>query len=233
MKRWMIIIGILCLVGLGAVAGRTMFPIVIKPPPPLPPEVIIETVVKEIEVEGPERVVERVKWRTKEVIVEKEVVKEIIKFIEADSVESGEEVNIYGRITIEADKYEGACAAGVCFGWKGQADCQIRSGEQEEWVTLISEPFSLDDSRAETTIAPVEEYTFRWRVEMRGGISEEGEWNVGATYYPWKRLGVFANYQSLDRDSTLFLPQFETTVSIEQESGLFQGGLAVTFGGLR
>lgn len=237
MKRWLMILGVLLLVGVGATAGRMMFPIVIEPAPPLPPEVIEVEVVREIEVEGPERVVERVRWRTREVPVEVEVVREITRYVE--KADDGPE-RLFGRVRIDADKYEGACDAGICFGWKGQANCQIKGDEEAEWLTLVSEPFSLDSSRVETTIAPVVKRAFRWRVEARGGVNSEGGWNVAATYYPWKRLGFYGDYQRFKSSTSSYEPVYNDyrikdvlTVVTAREIQVVTGGIAVTVGQLR
>jgi len=200
-------------------------------PPLLPAETIEVEVTKYIETPGPERIVERVRWRTREVPVEKEVVKEIVRIIcpVADEA-SGETTTpeVTAQVLIEAEKFEGVAQEGskkLLFGWKGVAWCQIK-GEGGEWLTLANEPFDHTRSEAQTTIAPVPVKRFRWRLELRAGLwkamnsdlSDSG-WGVGTTYYPWKRVGFYANYQG---STSQFIPDYEATV---------RGGSRVEVGG--
>lgn len=145
--------------------------------PPLPAEVIRETVVEQIEVPvnvpGPARVVERVEWKTREVEVPVETVREVTRWLERDDAE------LQARVSVHGWKFEGLDDSGqLAAGWRGNATCEVRSGEAD-WTRLVSEPFSLTESTAETTIEPGLAARLRgYRQAALAGYGTDG-WGVG------------------------------------------------------
>ena len=143
--------------GLHSVVGRSV-------PPPLPPEIVevmvpVETV-REIEVSGPERVVERVMWRTEPGDVDPATVRELAAELAGDCPPEAPRSPVtpptmQARVDVEADQYEGAGADGrLVRGWVGTAACSVRFGEGLIWRELAREPFDLSASTAET-VRPV------------------------------------------------------------------------------
>lgn len=159
MKKYLFLVAILASVAAGAWASRTLFPPKpAPPPPPLPPEVIEVEVVKEIPVEGPERVVERVRWETREVQVEVPVIHEVERVVR-EAVNLG---TLQGRAEVNADKFFGQDESGkLAFGWKGHISCAIRAKQTDPYTLLFTEPLDLRGSMTVTTVAPEQIYE-RW-----------------------------------------------------------------------
>ena len=162
--------------GLYGVVGRSV------PPPPLPPEIVevmvpVETV-REIEVSGPERVVERVMWRTVPGDVDPATVRELAAELAGDCPPEAPRSPVtpptmQARVDVEADQYEGAGADGrLVRGWVGTAACSVRFGEGLIWRELVREPFDLSASTAET-VRPV--------TGDCGGLRGAFETAIGAT----------------------------------------------------
>ena len=171
MKLLRYLLLILLLMSGGAVISRIAFPPAPVQLPPLPAEVVEVEVVTEIPimVPGPERVVERVRWRTKEVAVEIpiEVIKEVIREVEVDGPPPT------ARVRVEADKFEGVNAEGkLVHGWKGWADCDINLGE--DWINLVHQPLDLSTSTVVSTIAPVLAKPPMNRIDLGIGATTDG-----------------------------------------------------------
>lgn len=114
--------------------------------PPLPPKVVTVTVVKEIKVPGPERVVERVRFVTQDRPVEVEKLKVVESMVDP-----------VGRVRLDAQKFKGLQDGKVSFGWKGRAVCEFKpkTAADEDWLTLVESPFDLTASQAEIAEAEV------------------------------------------------------------------------------
>ena len=184
-------------------------------------------VVKEIEVEvpGPERVVERIVWRTREVEVPGPV-REIIQQIPYNEP-------ITARILIDAEKYEGTVNGNLVRGWDGIADCQVRS-ESIDWHTVIREPFDKTLSFTESTdeAGTLEERLASWRFTTRLGITSDSDIRLGGT---WQRRGRFGFWGDIDYalnpDSTVtFVPSQETYFDVTEDRFRFAGGIAFSIG---
>lgn len=240
------VLAVMALMCVGAVwagfrVGRATAPA--PPPVYLPSKTIVVEQIKEIPAEPDVKIVERVKWRTKEVAVEKEVVKEVVRtFCPLESETSSTKVEeVFAEVGVEADKFEGVLKEGgvVLFGWKGTGWCQVKRGEEGSWVELVRAPFALEKSVSVSTLLPPQlPKPFKWRLEVRAGawtaldsgVASSG-WQVGATYYPWRRVGVWADYQRGDSMLLTGYDYFESSVGLPVDR--VSGGLALTLGGLR
>lgn len=153
-------LGVGVLIGYELAKGGIDEPI---PTSQLPPKTVVETVVKEIKVPGPVRVVERVHLVTKTVEVPVEKIKEVATFIRP-----------IGRVRLDANKFEGTVDGKLRFGWKGTAICEFRP-EQDPlaWTKLVESPFDLTESHAETTIGPPRPPS-RTRFDLALGITPRG-----------------------------------------------------------
>lgn len=148
--NWKTIAGAIVLAAiLGFIIARCSGPKPPEPLPPLPPEVIKVEIVKEIP--GPERIVEKVKWSTKEVEVPTEVVKEIIKVVDKSEGPG----RLFAKIDIDAKKFEGLDEDGkLARGWKGEAQCKVRGNQNDPWIILTHSPIDLTESTAVSTDIP-------------------------------------------------------------------------------
>ena len=225
-----ILILLLLLVGFGVWAGYQWG---YEPPPP--PEIRTEIVdrmvevevVKRIEVEvpGPERVIERVVWRTRDVEVPGETIELIRQIPVAERV--------FGRIVIDAEKYEGTVDGRLTRGWIGTADCQVRS-DSVDWYSVVAEPFDRTLSFSESTDEPgtPEERATPWRVEGRFGLTTAPGLEGGLSWYRRGRLGWFASVR-YDLDPATyseFVSQYETFETIEADRWQIGAGVAFAIG---
>lgn len=139
------------------------------PPEQLPPKVVTVEKVKEIEVPkevikevpGPVRIVERVKFVTEEVPVEKEVFKEICT---SDNI-SG----LTGRVRLQGDKY----TSQEGFGWRGSGLAEVNF--DGSWKLLFESPLDIEFSKAITTEDPVGLPNWRHKITLGVGINTDLE----------------------------------------------------------
>jgi len=157
--------------------------------PQLPPETITVEVVKEIpvpvevarEVPGPVRIVDRVEWRTREVEVPVETVREVVRWLGLA------ETGVEGRVRVEGSKFEGLDSSGqLAAGWRGHADCEVRAAG-EPWLPVVSQPFSLAESVAQTTHEPTIVTSLRG---YRASILLGATTGPGLTAAYWRRIGT-------------------------------------------
>ncbi len=192
-RRTLVVLTIIALLGGVFLAGRASKAPV--PLPVLPPEVIIETIVKEIpvpveirvEVPGPIKIVEKIKWKTREVEVPFETIRTVTEVVER-AADLG---SLSAQVQIDALKFEGLHKTKVKYGWRGTADCSIRAGTAGPWTTLVREPFSLEGSTAITTEAPKDRRPFPWRLDLRLGANTAGELDFGTSFHRRSRFGFY------------------------------------------
>ena len=166
-----------------------------EPLPQLPPETVTVTTVKtievpvEIQVPGPVRIVERVKWRTKTERVEVPVIKEVEKIV----YRAAETGILDAWIDISAYKYEGLDPEDgeYKFGWRGYASCSIENEAGQ--ATLTEKDFDLSQSLAESTIEP-EPLRRRWTVDARLGVVSSPGADIGLSFHRG-RVGAYVGYQ--------------------------------------
>lgn len=203
----------------------------------LPPKTITLEVVKEIEVPGPERVVERVRWKTERVEVPVEVVQIVRELVREDR-------SILGDVQVNAAKYEGINpeTGKLAQGWAGEAICSIApvmdDGEPGPWLEIVSQPFDYQTSTAVSVVPPTAHVPY-WekhprRTELRLGATTAPGVAVGLSRYGKRRLGWFAE-ATVD-----FQPEEFTTYQSTGEIDLFTreraesvrvaAGLAFSFG---
>lgn len=188
---------ILAFGGLAFAAGWRSKPTPPKPLPPLPVEKLVPVeIIKEIKVPGPERVVERVRWKTKTVQVPVETTKTITKIV---CDQENPDRQLLGDIQIDAQKYEGEADGKLVQGWAGTATCSVAEmladGATGPLLTLFEEPFDLHSSRAES-IVPVAAHLPEWerrphRTEIRLGLTTAPGATLGVSRYGKRRLGWF------------------------------------------
>ena len=203
--------------------------------PPAPPEIRTEIVermvpvevVKEIPVEvpGPERVVEKILWRTREVRVPGETV-EVIRQIPIHEP-------ITARVLVDATKYEGTVDGRLTRGGVGEARCEVR-GESVSWSTLVAEPFDLTLSDSMSTDEPgtLEERLASWRAEVRLGVTTAPGVDVGLSWHRRSRFGWWASlrYDLDPTTSTTFDSSAEQFLTDAADRYELAGGIALTLG---
>lgn len=231
-------IWLLLLLGSGAgvfALGRFSVPTPAEPLPPLPPEVIEVEVVKEIEVPGPERVVERIVWKTLPAEIPDPILQTVTKWLAPDCPVPVEapQTPLQARVQVDADKYEGTTPDGrVAFGWRGEAACFMSRGAEE--VKLAHELFDLSSSRAITTIAPsIPRRT--WTVDARLGVHSDQGVDLGVSFHKKSRLGYYLGYQTGRYDESFLISDFfgenePLSFSESFSASRVSGGLSFRFG---
>ena len=145
------------------------------PVDPLPPEIIekMVTVVEVKEIEGPETIVEVVRWKTKRVPVPQHIIARMVEDLCAERTPShpppmeitpseppsGLEVRelptLEGRIAVEASKHIGRDGDRIVAGWVGRATCYLGL-EGENLNTLVTEEIDQTISMSVSEIATVD-----------------------------------------------------------------------------
>ena len=209
--------------------------------PQLPPETVTVEVVKEIpvpveiqvEVPGPVRVVDRVQWRTQEVEVPVETVREVVRWLGLG------EQDVEGRVRVEGWKFEGLDDQGrLAAGWRGHADCEVRAAGEPSWLTVVSQPFSLAESTAETVHEPTIATSLRaYRASLLLGVTTGP--GVQAAYHRRIGRGRFGWYVGGDY---VFSPSSESvsscvdgqygcsTWNISESAGRLHAGISFSWG---
>lgn len=118
----------------------------------LPPEIIERAVPVEVikEIPGPATVVERIKWKTQEVPVERPVIHEIATVIE----KAAEVGTLFAEIEVEADKHVGRDGDKIFAGWVGSATCRARAAQGDPWTSIVTSPFEQSVSQSLSELAP-------------------------------------------------------------------------------
>jgi len=153
---WAAIGAALALTALTAVAAIRSW--LYAPPPPqvVPPDVVERLVPVETVREIPGPVVERVRWRTREVPVGDDVVAELARALCTSGPSSEVEKEavpapapqLAARVEISAERWDGVDAAGApVAGWTGEAACLVRAGGGPE-LELARAPIDLEASSA-------------------------------------------------------------------------------------
>ena len=202
-----------------------------EPLPQLPPETVTVTTVKtievpvEIQVPGPVRIVERVKWRTKTERVEVPVIKEVEKIV----YRAAETGILDAWIDISAYKYEGLDPEDgeYKFGWRGYASCSIENEAGQ--ATLTEKDFDLSQSLAESTIEP-EPLRRRWTVDVRLGVVSSPGADIGVSWHRDSRWGLYAGWQKDFDTQQIILSDSSTYASFSPDSTRIYGGVSLRIG---
>ena len=133
----------------------------VEPPKPLPPDVHIVDISSSIPIPeyievGESEIVERIRWKTPEVLIPEAITSTIF-------VPEYRDRPIAGRISVDSTKFEGLDENGdLKFGWYGVMTCEVQP-EGMDWITLIESPLDLGSSRSMATEGPERPARRRWR----------------------------------------------------------------------
>ena len=193
MKKTLILIILLAVVlGAAFAAGRFTTPVKVETveiPGEIVEVMVPVTVTETIETPGPERIVERIVWKTKVVPVEKEVIRNI-----CPGGDPEEDYEPEAFVAVMADKFHGLVDDELRQGWVGSAECQVRRHSGAVWATLASAPIDLTESVAQSTVDPRDvDRVLRGRLEIRAGLTSRPGATMGASWYRvGRRWGLWA-----------------------------------------
>ncbi len=207
------------------------------PLPQMPDKVIVVKKVQEIKGDTiylpgdppPPKIVEKIKWKTKEVEVKVEVIKEVITRVYM----RGSTGSLLAEVDIDAEKFEGLVGDSLEYGWAGRLRCNIRADSDEEWTSLVDEPFDLSSSYAISTLAPPEPHK-RWTTDLRLGVVSTPGVDLAVSIHKRSRWGFYAGLQyDLDPEtfeSVFYDDDFLQTIKFEADRARVYGGFEFRIG---